>query len=176
MARRSWALLLSGTIDENIQFYRPHISTEQAHAAAAAARLTDDIDAMPDGFDTEVGERGSRLSGGQRQRVAIARALAGRPQLLVLDEPTSALDVRSEALIRQSIAELKGSTTVVIIAHRISTPDVCDRILILEHGRAIAFDTPAALRRDDASFREVLALSGLSTGGSTATPPKGIGA
>ena len=116
---------------------------------------------MADGFATEVGGRGNQLSGGQRQRVAIARALAGRPQLLVLDEPTSALDVRSEALIRQSIADLKGTATVVIIAHRISTLDVCDRILILDRGRVSAFDTPAALRRDDPAFREILALSGL---------------
>ena len=156
------ALLLSGSIDENIRFYRPDITAERVEAAARAARIADDIADMPDGFATEVGERGSRLSGGQRQRVAIARALAGTPQLLVLDEPTSALDVRSEALIRQSIADLKGTTTVVIIAHRISTLDVCDRILILDRGRATAFDTPAALERDDPSFREVLALSGLT--------------
>ncbi len=169
--RRSWsaltafvaqdALLLSGSIERNIRFFRPEITVEQVDAAARAARIADDIAGMPNGLRTEVGERGSRLSGGQRQRVAIARALAAEPQLLVLDEPTAALDVHSEALIRQSIADLKGTTTVVIIAHRISTLDICDRILILESGRAIAFDTPSALQRDDPAFRELLALSGV---------------
>ena len=151
--RRSWsalaafvaqdALLLSGSIERNIQFFRPEITVEQVDAAARAARIADDIAGMPNGLRTEVGERGSRLSGGQRQRVAIARALAAEPQLLVLDEPTAALDVRSEALIRQSIADLKGTTTVVIIAHRMSTLDICDRILILEAGRRSHSTRPA---------------------------------
>lgn len=156
------AVLVSGSIDDNVRFFRADISDGQVRDATSAARITADIADMPDGLATEVGERGNRLSGGQRQRVAIARALVGRPGLLVLDEPTSALDVRSEALIRRSIADLKGDTTVVIIAHRLSTLDVCDRIVILERGRVTGFDTRAALIENDPNFREILAMSGLA--------------
>ncbi len=132
-------------------------------AAAACAHIHDDIVALPDGYDTPVGERGGRLSGGQRQRVSIARALAGQPALLVLDEPTSALDARSEALIRDTLAGLRGRVTVVVIAHRLSTLDICDRIMVVQGGRILGFDTPERLALLDGFYRDALAASGLAT-------------
>jgi ABC-type multidrug transport system fused ATPase/permease subunit len=154
------ALLFTGTVAENIRFFRNGISDEQVRQAAAEAHVLADIDALPDGFDTHLGERGSQLSGGQRQRVSIARALAGRPGLLILDEPTSALDVRSEALIRQTLAELHGERTLVVIAHRLSTLDMCDRILVIEGGRLTAEGPPAELREHNEFYRHALELSG----------------
>ena len=138
------------------------IGDERLRRAAQDAHVADEIESMPDSYLTKVGERGARLSGGQRQRVSIPRALAGDPQLLVMDEPTSALDIRSEALIRQTLRELKGKTTIVIVAHRLSTLKVCDRILILQHGRVVALDRREALAGQDSFFRETLAISGLT--------------
>jgi ABC-type multidrug transport system fused ATPase/permease subunit len=169
--RRSWskltafvaqdANLLSGTVAENIEFMRDDIDRDHIRAAANDANVVDDIENMADGFDTGVGERGSRLSGGQRQRISIARALAGSPQLLILDEPTSALDVQSEHLIRRTVATLKGRVTVVIIAHRLSTLDACDRIMVIDHGNLTAMASSAELERDNEFFRHSLELAGL---------------
>ena len=114
---------------------------------------------MPDGFGTQVGERGTRLSGGQRQRVSIARALAGRPQLLILDEPTSALDVMSEMAIRQTLAGLRGSITVVVIAHRLSTLERCDKVMVLQAGQLRAMETPRELSAHSDFYREAIELS-----------------
>jgi ABC-type multidrug transport system fused ATPase/permease subunit len=93
--------------------------------------------------------------------VSIARALAGEPQLLIMDEPTSALDVRSESLIRQTLSELRGQVTVIIIAHRLSTLDICDRIMVIQGGRLRAMDSAASLARDNAFYRQSLELSGM---------------
>jgi ATP-binding cassette, subfamily B, bacterial len=127
--------LFQGTVVDNISFFRPSITREQVERSAAAAHVLNDIRRLPDGFDTELGPRGAGLSGGQKQRIAIARALAGEPQLLVLDEPTSALDVRSEQLLVQTIEELKGSITLVIVAHRLTTLACCERVIAMEDGR-----------------------------------------
>ena len=117
--------------------------------------------AWPQGFDTPVGERGGQLSGGQRQRLCIARALVDEPEVMVLDEPTSALDVQSEALIRETIADLRDGTTVFVIAHRLSTLAVCSRIMVILDGRLEGFDDPATLERDNPFYREALRLSGM---------------
>lgn len=127
--------LFRGTVAENIAFLRPHITRADVERAAQQARVLDDILALPDGFDTELGPRGAGLSGGQKQRVAIARALAGNPSLLVLDEPTSALDPRSEALLQSTIESLKGSVALVIVAHRLTTLAPCDRVVAMQDGR-----------------------------------------
>ena len=116
---------------------------------------------MPEGYKTDLGSRGGGLSGGQRQRVAIARALAGNPQLLVLDEPTSALDMRSEHLIRQTLGQLREDMTIIIIAHRLSTLDICDRIMVIQDGRVMGFDTPDHLAATNDFYNEALILSGL---------------
>jgi len=155
------ALLFTGTVAENIRFFREGIDDAAVRGAAIRANLDVDIQAMPAGYDTHLGERGTSLSGGQRQRLSIARALAGRPELLILDEPTSALDVRSESLVRDTIAALRGSATVIVIAHRISTLEGCDRIMVIEKGRLAGFDTPGNLQRRSDFFREALELSGL---------------
>jgi ATP-binding cassette, subfamily B, bacterial len=169
--RRSWtdltafvaqdAKLVSGTIAENIAFFRDDIESARIESAAREANIIDDVLAMPDGFETDVGERGDRLSGGQRQRISIARALAGDPELLIMDEPTSALDVRSEQLIRETVGALKGRVTVVIIAHRLSTLDTCDRIMVIEEGHLRAMAPAAELSRDNEFFRHSLELSGM---------------
>lgn len=156
------ALLLTGTVAENLRFYRNGIDEQSLRLAASQANVLSDIEAMPKGFDTHLGERGGQLSGGQRQRLSIARALAGRPDLLILDEPTSALDGHSESLIRDALAALQGQITVVIIAHRMSTLDMCDRIMVIEDGRVTALDTPENLRLNSAFYRRALAVAGLS--------------
>lgn len=168
------AVLFTGTVAENIRFFRDGISAADVRQAAAQANLLGDIEALTAGFDTHLGERGSQLSGGQRQRLSIARALAGGPELLVLDEPTSALDVRSEALIRAALTELRGRTTVVIVAHRMSTLDICDRILVIEDGHATAFDTPANLYRSNSFYRNAMAISGITPadGTESSEPPE----
>jgi ABC-type multidrug transport system fused ATPase/permease subunit len=131
-------VLLQGSIAWNIAFFRA-VSQEEIESAALAAHLHDEISMMPNGYATTVGEGGAALSGGQRQRLAIARALIGRPRLLLLDEPTSALDRRSEQLLRETLAELRGRVTVVVISHRLATIEDCDLLLVLEKGRVADF-------------------------------------
>lgn len=156
------AQLLTGTVAENIRFFREGLEDDDLRRAATDANVLADIEALPRGFDTHLGERGSQLSGGQRQRLSLARALIGRPELLVLDEPTSALDGGSEALVRDTLAELRGQLTTVIIAHRMSTLDICDRIMVIEDGRMTAFDTPAALHVHSAFYQNALAIAGIT--------------
>ena len=153
--------LFAGTVADNIRFFRDDVDDAAVRRAAKLANLEDDIESWPLRYDAPVGERGGQLSGGQRQRLSIARALAKQPDVLVLDEPTSALDVRSEALIRETLRGLAADITVVIIAHRLSTLDVCNRIMVLKDGRIAAFDTPARLEETDHFYRESLKLSGL---------------
>lgn len=157
------AQLLTGTVAENIRFFRNDISEVDLRDAARQANILADIEALPQGFDTHLGERGGRLSGGQRQRLSIARALVGRPELLILDEPTSALDGLSEALIRKTLTDLHGQLTVVIIAHRMSTLEVCDRIMVIEGGRVTGLGAPAALRADSEFYQEALAIAGMAS-------------
>ena len=155
------ALLFAGSVADNIRFFRTGLSDEDVESAGRKANLHDDIIAMEGGYHESVGERGARLSGGQRQRLSIARALAGRPEVLILDEPTSALDVRSESLIRETLAELAGEVTIIVIAHRLSTLDVCDRIMVIQDGTMRGFDAPDVLATTDPFYREALELSGL---------------
>jgi ATP-binding cassette, subfamily B, bacterial len=153
--------LLTGTVAENIRFLRPDIADEAVESAVTAAALGPDLARWPDGLDHHVGPLGANLSGGQRQRVALARALAGRPELLVLDEPTSALDARTEAAVRSTIEAVRGSATVLVVAHRLSTLRACDHLLVLADGRLAASGTPTDLAETDAYFREAVLLSGL---------------
>lgn len=144
--------LFNGTIEDNIRFYRPELSTTDIEEAARQANIYDFIMSLPDGFKTTTGDRGVMLSGGQRQRVVLARALAGRPKVLVLDEATSALDQESEQLIQTAIKNLHGRVTVFIIAHRLSTVENADCILVLERGRIVEQGSPQRLRANPASY------------------------
>jgi ABC-type multidrug transport system fused ATPase/permease subunit len=155
------ARLIAGSVADNIKFFRDDIDDAAVERAAKLANLHDEIELMEARYATSVGERGSALSGGQRQRLSIARALAGQPDLVVLDEPTSSLDVRSEALIRDTIRDLAPAATVVIIAHRMSTLEMCDRIMVVLGGRIEGFDTPERLEASNPFYREALELSGL---------------
>lgn len=129
--------LFSGTITENITLYRPDSSLEQVIEAAQLAEAHPFIQAMPLGYNTKVGERGSNLSGGQRQRIAIARALLGNPPVLILDEATSSLDTESERRFQENLSRLSRERTTFIIAHRLSTVRNADYIIVLEKGKLI---------------------------------------
>ncbi len=155
------ARLLTGTIADNISFFRG-VPRDAIEAAARGAHLHDEIVAMPHGYDTEVGGLSGSMSGGQAQRLCLARALVGEPDLVVLDEPTSALDARSEALVQETLDALKGSVTMVIIAHRLSTLRLCDRIMVLERGSIAAFDDQQTLLDRESFYREAFELSKLS--------------
>ncbi|MCL2045704.1 MAG: ABC transporter ATP-binding protein/permease [Oscillospiraceae bacterium] len=127
--------LFNGTIGENVAFACPDASFDDVVRAAKIARIHDDILAMPNGYDTIVGERGARLSGGQKQRIAIARAVLCDAPVLILDEATASVDVKTEADIQRAIMELAGTRTIIVIAHRLSTVRRADRILVFQDGR-----------------------------------------
>jgi ABC-type multidrug transport system fused ATPase/permease subunit len=153
--------LVSGTVADNIRFFRDGIDGHAIERAARMAHLHEDVMSWPSGYDTPIGERGDQLSGGQRQRLSIARSLAADPDVMVLDEPTSALDPRSEALVRDTLTALAPRVTVFIIAHRLSTLDASERIMILQAGELVAFDTPEKLELSSSAYRETLRLAGL---------------
>jgi ATP-binding cassette subfamily B protein len=125
--------VISGSVTDNIKFFRD-LPPEDVVAAAKAAHIHQDVIAMPDGYESAIGQRADALSGGQRQRLCLARALAGKPQLLILDEPTSALDDLSERLVHEALARLRGQVTIIVVAHRPSILQVCDRVLTLRDG------------------------------------------
>jgi len=127
-------VLFNDSVRHNIAYGQPHVLLEQVEAAANAALAHDFIKAMPQGYDTVIGERGLRLSGGERQRIAIARAILKNAPILILDEATSALDAESEALVQSALHNLMTGRTVVVIAHRLSTVRRADRIVVLENG------------------------------------------
>jgi subfamily B ATP-binding cassette protein MsbA len=143
--------LFSGTIRENIAYARPRATDAEVLAAARAAHAHEFVERLPQGYDTMVGERGIKLSGGQRQRVAIARAILKDPAVLILDEATSSLDNESERLIEDALSKLLVGRTTLIIAHRLSTVQRADRLIVLEHGRIV----------EDGTHGELLALGGL---------------
>ena len=130
-------LLLSGSIAENLRYGRPDATDAEVHEAARLALATEFIDRLPDGYETEIGERGVRLSGGEKQRLAIARAFLKNAPVLILDEPTSALDPESEALIKQALTQLLRNRTALIIAHRLSTIEHADEVVVLDRGRVV---------------------------------------
>jgi ABC-type multidrug transport system fused ATPase/permease subunit len=151
-------VLISDTVAENIRFYNDSISEEAVERAARLAHLHDEILKLPDGYDTWLGIGFQDLSGGQRQRLGLARALATSPSVLILDEPTAALDARSERLVQQTLDDLKGDVTVIVVAHRLSTLQRCDKILVLEQGCVTAFGDHDEVLRDSLFFREASRL------------------
>ncbi|GAA3647286.1 ABC transporter ATP-binding protein [Streptomyces chitinivorans] len=149
------APLMRGTVRENLVYARPDATDEEIAEAVEAAHLTDVVQALPDGLDTELGEGGAGMSGGQRQRLAIARALLARPDVLLLDEATSNLDSDSESALRAAITGVGARCQVLTIAHRISTVVDADRILVLEGGRLRARGTHAELMESDETYRRL---------------------
>lgn len=150
--------LIDDSLKRNVAFGIPDDQIDEARLAEALrqARLEEVVARMPQGVDTPLGERGARLSGGQRQRVGIARALYRDPRLLVLDEATSALDSETEREVAEAIEGLKGSKTLLIIAHRLSTVRHCDRLVLLEQGRVAAMGSYAELLAGDERFRRLV--------------------
>ena len=147
--------LFNGTVAENISYARPSASPDEVTAAAKSARIYDDIMAMPDGFDTMVGERGTRLSGGQKQRIAIARAILRNSPILILDEATASVDVETESQIQQAISELAGTRTIIAIAHRLSTVRRADVILVFNEGKIVQQGTHEELIARDGIYRRM---------------------
>ena len=148
-------ILFSGTVRDNIRYGRPKASMEDIVEAAKAANAYDFIQAMPRGFDSEVGEMGNFLSGGQKQRVTIARAFLKDPRILILDEATSALDTESERLIQSALERLMEGRTTFIIAHRLSTIENADRIVVMDQGRIVESGTHAELLARDGMYHQL---------------------
>ena len=155
--------LFNGTVAENISYARPSASSEEVVAAAKSARIYDDIMAMPDGFDTMVGERGTRLSGGQKQRIAIARAILRNSPILILDEATASVDVETESQIQQAISELAGTRTIIAIAHRLSTVRRADVILVFSEGKIVQRGTHEQLIAQNGIYRRMWSVQELSS-------------
>jgi ATP-binding cassette subfamily B protein len=129
--------LFHATVRENLRFAKPDATDEEIEAAADAARIHHVIAALPDGYDTVVGERGYRFSGGEKQRIAIARTILRNPPILVLDEATSSLDTETERLVQEALDRLSEGRTTIAIAHRLSTVRDADQIVVLDHGRIV---------------------------------------
>ena len=157
--------LFNGTIAENIGYAVPEASHEEIVAAAKAANIHEDILAMPQGYDTRVGERGLRLSGGQKQRVAIARAILRKSPIIILDEATASVDVETERQIQTAIAGIAGSRTIVAIAHRLSTIRNADMILVIEDGRVTECGTHAQLVALGGSYARMDRIQASAAGG-----------
>jgi ATP-binding cassette subfamily B protein len=149
------AFLFSATLRENIAYARPDASDERVEQAASMAGLDEFADALPEGYETRVGERGLTLSGGQRQRVAIARALIQDPRILILDDATSSLDATTESRVKQALSEVMRGRTTVIIGHRLSTIALADRIAVLDAGRLTAVGTHDELIESSELYREI---------------------
>ncbi|MCI3905255.1 ABC transporter ATP-binding protein [Streptomyces spectabilis] len=149
------AFLFSGTVAENIAIGRPEATREEIERAAKAIGAHDFIAALPDGYDTDVRKRGGRISAGQRQLVAFARALLADPAVLILDEATSSLDIPGERAVQRAMDTVLRGRTAVVIAHRLSTVEIADRVLVMEHGRVVEDGTPAELTAATGPFAQL---------------------
>ena len=147
--------LFSASVRENIAFGVPGVPDEAVEAAARAAQAHEFVMELPNGYETQIGERGITLSGGQRQRIAIARALVIDPRILILDDATASVDATTEARIRAGLAEAMRGRTTIVIAHRLSTIALADEIVVLDHGQIAARGTQAQLLEESPVFREI---------------------
>ncbi len=149
------AYLFSGTAADNIALGKPDATFEEIRAAARAVGADTFIERLPDGYDTDVNKRGGRVSAGQRQLISFARAFLADPAVLILDEATASLDIPSERQIQSALQTLLADRTAIIIAHRLSTVSIADRVLVMEHGRIIEDDTPAELIAGTGKFAQL---------------------
>jgi ATP-binding cassette, subfamily B, bacterial len=144
--------LFSGTIADNVALGNPAADRAGIEAAARAIGADEFIAALPGGYDADVGKRGGRLSAGQRQLISFARAFLAAPAVLVLDEATSLLDIPSERMVQRALRTMLGGRTALIIAHRLSTVEIADRVLVLDRGRMVQDGPPARLLADEGRF------------------------
>jgi ATP-binding cassette subfamily B protein len=151
-------VIFSGSVMDNIRYGRPQASEAQVRAAAEAAHALEFIMQLPEGFDTDLGDRGVRLSGGQRQRIAIARAMLKNPPLLLLDEATSALDAQSEKMVQAALDQAMQGRTTVVIAHRLATVQQADVIWVMDRGRLVEQGTHAQLQAQGGLYASLAAL------------------
>ncbi|MBK3632641.1 ABC transporter ATP-binding protein [Streptomyces sp. MBT97] len=157
------APVLSGSLRDNLLLGNPSADDDTVRGVLKTTRLEDLVERLPQGLDTLVGHRGTKLSGGERQRVAIARALLRRPRLLLLDEATSQLDAVNEAALRDTVADVARTTTVLVVAHRLSTVTMADRIVVMDAGRVRAVGTHRELVAGDPLYAELAATQFLAT-------------
>jgi ATP-binding cassette subfamily B protein len=163
--------LFNTTVEENIAYGRPDCSEADVHRAAEQAGAADFIAALPDGYETIVGERGVKLSVGQKQRISIARALLKDPSILILDEATSSVDTVTERVIQDALATAAEGRTTILIAHRLSTTDIADRIVVLDGGQLTEEGTQDELLARGGRFAELWemqSLEGTVEGGAAA--------
>jgi ATP-binding cassette subfamily B protein len=146
--------LFAGTLRENVTYGAPGASNEAVETAARTARVDEIVKRLPQGWDTELDERGAGLSGGERQRIAVARAVLRGPEILLLDEPTSALDPENERLVREALQELCRGRTTIVVAHRRETVLAADHLVVLRDGVVEAEGAPADVARSSPTFRE----------------------
>ena len=162
--RRSFALvpqdavIFAASARENIRFGRPEAGDDEVRAAAEAAGAAAFLDSLPEGFDTFLGEKGTRLSGGQKQRFALARAVLRNPAVLLLDEATSALDAESERAVQVALERLMVGRTTIVIAHRLATVQKADRIVVMDEGRVVAEGTHQSLLARGGLYARLAAL------------------
>ncbi|MFD2077838.1 ABC-type multidrug transport system, ATPase and permease component [Actinopolymorpha cephalotaxi] len=147
--------LFTGSVADNIRFGRPNATMKEVVAAARAIGADEFIEALPDAYDTQVGKRGGRLSAGQRQLIAFARAFLADPAVLILDEATSSLDVPSERLVQRALRTILADRTALIIAHRLSTVEIADRVLVMEQGRVVEDGSPSQLIEQTGRFADL---------------------
>lgn len=155
--------LINATVADNIRFFRTDLNHDAIVDAAKKAHIHDEIMTWPQQYDTVIGQKVSAVSGGQRQRLCLARALAANPDILILDEPTSALDLVSERAVQTSLEELRHDRIVILVAHRISTLAICDKVLVMVDGRVDALGSQAEVEVASEFFRRISAISRAST-------------